>query len=109
MLRSRPPDRLAQHDGEDRLAQHDGEDGIAQHDGGESRGAHSATLPELTASSGFHMALTTKQKQFLKGLAHSLAPVVRVGRGGVSESVIQETKNSLLAHELIKVRIDFEE
>lgn len=50
--------------------------------------------------------LTSKQRQFLKGLAHPLAPVVRVGRGGVTESVVQETKNSLLAHELIKVRIE---
>jgi RNA-binding protein len=50
--------------------------------------------------------LTSKQRQFLKGLAHPLAPVVRVGRGGVTDAVIQETKNSLLAHELIKVRID---
>lgn len=52
------------------------------------------------------MALTTKQRQFLKGLAHPLAPVVRIGRGGVRESVIDETRKSLLAHELIKVRID---
>jgi RNA-binding protein len=52
------------------------------------------------------MALTPKQRQFLKGLAHSLGPVVRVGRAGVSDSVVGETKKSLLAHELIKVRID---
>jgi RNA-binding protein len=52
------------------------------------------------------MALTAKQRQFLKGLAHPLSPVVRVGKGGVSASVIDETKKSLDAHELIKVRID---
>lgn len=52
------------------------------------------------------MALTSKQRQFLKGLAHPLAPVVRIGRGGASTSVIEETKRSLAAHELIKVRID---
>jgi RNA-binding protein len=52
------------------------------------------------------MALTSKQKQFLKGLAHPLAPVVRVGRGRLKDSVIEETKKSLHAHELIKVRID---
>ncbi|HXG58010.1 MAG TPA: ribosome assembly RNA-binding protein YhbY [Thermoanaerobaculia bacterium] len=50
--------------------------------------------------------LTPKQKQFLKGLAHPLAPVVRVGRGGVTGTVVEETKKSLLAHELIKVRIE---
>ena len=50
--------------------------------------------------------LTGKQKQFLKGLAHPLAPIVRVGKAGVTESVIAETKKSLHAHELIKVRIE---
>ena len=52
------------------------------------------------------MALTSKQRQYLKGLAHALEPVVRVGRAAVSPSVIEETKRSLAAHELIKVRIE---
>ena len=52
------------------------------------------------------MALTSKQRQYLKGLAHPLEPVVRIGRAGASPSVIEETKRSLHAHELIKVRID---
>jgi len=55
------------------------------------------------------MALTPKQRQFLKGLAHPLSPVVRVGKGRVSPAVIDETKKSLEAHELIKVRIDADE
>lgn len=50
--------------------------------------------------------LTPKQRQFLKGLAHPLSPVVHVGKGAVSASVIEETKKSLEAHELIKVRIE---
>jgi RNA-binding protein len=50
--------------------------------------------------------LSPKQRQFLKGLAHPLAPVVRVGKGGVSDAVVAETKTSLEAHELIKVRIE---
>jgi RNA-binding protein len=52
------------------------------------------------------MALTSKQRQFLRGLAHPLEPIVRVGRAGASPSVIEETKRSLNAHELIKVRIE---
>jgi RNA-binding protein len=52
------------------------------------------------------MALTSKQRQYLKGLAHALEPIVRVGRAGASPSVIEETKRSLAAHELIKVRIE---
>ena len=50
--------------------------------------------------------LTPKQRQFLRGLAHPLAPVVRVGRNGVTPAVAEEAKKSLLAHELIKVRFD---
>jgi RNA-binding protein len=53
--------------------------------------------------------LTAKQRQFLKGLAHALSPVVRVGKGGLSDSVIGETRRSLEAHELIKVRIEAED
>lgn len=53
--------------------------------------------------------LTGKQRQFLKGLAHPLSPIVRVGKGGVTEAVVAETKKSLASHELIKVRIDVDE
>ena len=53
--------------------------------------------------------LTSKQRQYLKGLAHPLAPVVRIGKAGVTDAVIAETKQSLEAHELIKVRIDVDE
>ncbi|HJQ37744.1 MAG TPA: YhbY family RNA-binding protein, partial [Thermoanaerobaculia bacterium] len=56
-----------------------------------------------------HGVLTAKQRQFLKGLAHSLSPVVRVGKGGATAAVIEETKKSLEAHELIKVRIDVDD
>jgi RNA-binding protein len=53
--------------------------------------------------------LTSKQRQYLRGLAHPLAPVVRVGKGGVTESVIVETRKSLHSHELIKVRVEVDE
>ena len=53
--------------------------------------------------------LTPKQKQYLKGLAHSLSPTVRLGKGGLTPAVIAETAKALEAHELIKVRIDVEE
>lgn len=42
-------------------------------------------------------------------MAHPLTPVVRVGRGGVSGAVIEETIKSLAAHELVKVRIDVDD
>jgi RNA-binding protein len=53
--------------------------------------------------------LTAKQRQFLKGLAHPLAPVVRVGKGKLTDAIITETKKALEAHELIKVRIDLDD
>jgi RNA-binding protein len=53
--------------------------------------------------------LTPKQRQYLKGLAHALSPVVRVGRSGLTDRVVKETRSSLDAHELIKVRIESEE
>ena len=51
------------------------------------------------------MELTGKQKAYLRGLAHTLNPVVFVGREGVSEAVGRKTHLELNAHELIKVRI----
>lgn len=53
--------------------------------------------------------LTTKQRAYLRGLAHALAPIVRVGKAGVTDSVIAETRKSLDSHELIKVRIDVDD
>jgi RNA-binding protein len=66
------------------------------------KGSHEAALR-------FPSMLTPRQRQFLKGLAHPLSVVVRVGKTGVTPSVVEETKKSLAAHELIKVRIEVEE
>lgn len=51
------------------------------------------------------MNLTTKQRQFLKGLAHHLSPVVILGGNGLTEGVLAEIDNTLNHHELIKVKI----
>lgn len=53
--------------------------------------------------------LTSKQRQFLKRLAHPLDPVVRVGKAGLTDAVVGEARRSLRAHELIKVRIEAED
>jgi RNA-binding protein len=52
------------------------------------------------------MPLTSKHRRYLKGLAHALEPVVRVGQRGVTPAVVEETKKSLEAHELIKIRVE---
>jgi RNA-binding protein len=53
--------------------------------------------------------LSSKQRQFLKRLAHPLSPVVRVGKSGLTEAVVAEARTALHAHELIKVRVEVEE
>lgn len=52
------------------------------------------------------MILTTKQKQYLKGLAHPLNPVVILGNNGLTEGVLVEIEQALTHHELIKVKIN---
>lgn len=49
-------------------------------------------------------ALNGKQRRHLRGLGHGLDPVVQVGKGGVTPSVVEAVEAALLAHELIKVR-----
>ena len=49
--------------------------------------------------------LSGKQKRYLRGLGHGLKAVVTVGKGEVSEALIRETGEALVAHELIKVKI----
>ena len=51
------------------------------------------------------MKLSNKQKQHLKGLAHSLKPIIQLGSNGLTEGVIAEIENALAHHELIKVKV----
>lgn len=49
--------------------------------------------------------LTGAQKRQLRSLAHHADPIVRVGKDGVTESVLAATDQALTDHELIKVRV----
>lgn len=51
------------------------------------------------------MPLTSFQKRYLRGLAHSLSPVVMLGQKGVTPNLISELVLALDHHELIKVRL----
>ena len=51
------------------------------------------------------MKITEQQKRHLRGLAHSLKPVVMVGQHGLKPSIFEELDIALNAHELVKVRI----
>lgn len=55
------------------------------------------------------MNLSKKQLQHLKGLAHSLKPVVLLGANGLTEGVVSEIENALDHHELIKVKVPCED
>lgn len=51
------------------------------------------------------MPLDSKQKRFLRALAHPLNPVVIVGDKGLTPEVANAVTEALLAHELVKVRV----
>lgn len=54
--------------------------------------------------------LNTKQKKYLRGLAHNLTPAAYVGQKGLTDNLIAEVNTALNAHELVKVRFnDFKE
>ena len=50
------------------------------------------------------MELTSKQRRWLRGQAHALDALVQVGKGGVSEGLLQQMEEVLTRHELVKVR-----
>ncbi len=49
--------------------------------------------------------LKPKQISYLRGLAHSLSPVVMIGNNGLTENVMKEIELNLNAHELIKIQV----
>ena len=51
------------------------------------------------------MELKGKQIRFLRGLGHHLQPFVMIGKEELSDRVIAATNEALLAHELIKVKL----
>lgn len=52
------------------------------------------------------MNLTEEQKKKLRGLGHALKPVIIVGAGGLSDSLLEEFDRSLAHHELMKVKLN---
>ena len=46
------------------------------------------------------MNLSSKERAFLKKLAHNLEPIVRIGKGGMDDDVIESIANVVKKREL---------
>jgi RNA-binding protein len=51
------------------------------------------------------MSLSIQQRKYLRGLAHSLHPLVTVADKGVSPGILKELASTISHHELVKVRL----
>jgi len=51
------------------------------------------------------MALTGKQKNYLRGIAHNKNPIVTIGGKGLTDAVLNELDLALDQHELLKVKL----
>ncbi|MDJ0955577.1 MAG: YhbY family RNA-binding protein [Arenicellales bacterium] len=51
------------------------------------------------------MAITGKQKRYLRGLAHNQRVIVTVGAKGLTDDLLRELNTALDHHELLKIRL----
>ena len=49
--------------------------------------------------------ITSKQRSYLRSLAHNIDPTVYIGKAGVTENVIKEIDQCLEARELVKIKL----
>lgn len=49
--------------------------------------------------------ITTKQRSALKSIAHPLKPIMQIGKGGISETVVAQAAEHLYNKELIKIKV----
>ncbi|HET8901968.1 MAG TPA: YhbY family RNA-binding protein [Holophagaceae bacterium] len=50
--------------------------------------------------------LTPKQRQFLKAKAHTLKPLIQIGKAGATPALMEELDRVLGVHELVKVKLN---
>jgi len=50
-------------------------------------------------------ALSSGQRRYLRSLAHPLAPMVFIGKDGLTDNLLASIEDALNAHELIKVKL----
>lgn len=51
------------------------------------------------------MALTSKQRAYLKSQAHSMKPIIQIGKNGLNDQIKTSVRHALDARELIKVTL----
>lgn len=51
------------------------------------------------------MQLTSKQRAQLRGLASGEDTIIHVGKGGMNENIIKQTRDALNARELVKGKV----
>ena len=51
------------------------------------------------------MTLTGKQKRYLRSLMVTEAAMIQIGKGSISDALVQQTKETLLAREVIKIKV----
>lgn len=49
--------------------------------------------------------LNSKQRAYLRGLANPLDTILMIGKGGMSDEIIKQADDALLARELIKGKV----
>ena len=49
--------------------------------------------------------ITSKQRSYLRSLAHNIDPTVYIGKTGVTDNVIKEIDQCLEARELVKIKL----
>ena len=52
-----------------------------------------------------NMTLTSKQRAFLNSQAHSLKPIIQIGKNGLNDQIKTSVRQALDARELIKVTL----
>ena len=51
------------------------------------------------------MAITSKQRAQLRGLAMSVDTIIQVGKGGITDALVASVSDALRARELVKGRV----
>ena len=49
--------------------------------------------------------MTSKQRAYLRGLANSLDAIFQIGKGGISDNLVNQLSDALEARELIKISV----